>query len=164
MAALPDSHLPAPALPARIPAQDLPALLQRYQAGEHLKDLAAEYGVTGDALRKRFDRYCLAGKGDLTLHDVVTDYLVERLCMSMEQQEIAPDMLSVARTRDVANNWKWINERRRPKLFGPKQEVSVDEKITVIVQRHPTPQHIDVSISSSAEKDEKLNEINGPNV
>ena len=154
----------APALPARIPAQDLPALLQRYQAGEHLKDLAAEYGVTGDALRKRFDRYCLAGKGDLTLHDVVTEYLVERLCTSMEQQEIAPDMLSVARTRDVANNWKWINERRRPKLYGPKQEVSVDEKITVIVQRHQPPQDIVIDVRSTQDKDEKVKEINGLNV
>ena len=162
--AAPDSHLPAPALPARIPAAAIPALLDRYRAGEHLRDLAAEYGVTKQALQKRLDRWCLSGKGDVTMYEAVTDYLTDRLCTAMEEQELAVHPVVVARTRDTTNNWKWINERRRPKLFGPKQELSVDEKITVIVQRHPTPQHIDVSISSSAEKDEKLNEINGPNV
>jgi hypothetical protein len=38
-------------------------------------------------------------------------------------------------------------ERRRPKLYGPKQEIQTDSKITVIVQRQ-TPLQV---VESTAE-------------
>lgn len=158
--ALNDPVLP----PARIPAEAIPALLERYRAGDHLRDLAAEYGVSKQALQKRLDRWCLSGKGDVSWHDAVTDYLTDRLCTAMEEQELSAHRVDVARTRDITNNWRWVNERRRPKLYGQKQEISLDEQITVIVQRHPTPPVIDIDVRSTMQSDEKPNEINGPNV
>lgn len=123
------------AIRGRIPAADLPSLLDRYRHGEHLKDLAAIYGVSKQALEQRLDRFCLSGKGDVTMYEAVTDYLTDRLCTAFEDEVEAEQRgnLAIARTRNSSGNWKWVNERRRPKLYGPKQEVTMDTSITVVI-------------------------------
>ena len=148
--AAPDSHLPAPALPD---------LVQRYLNGESIQTLADNSQHCFRTIYQWLLRDCGAD-----YEHVQTQALINRIADADYQLHIAANKVSVARAREQAKFARMDFERRRPKLYGPKQEVSVDEKITVIVQRHPTPQHIDVSISSSAEKDEKLNEINVPNV
>jgi hypothetical protein len=137
MAELLPSDLPT--LPGRIPADDLQLILQRLQAGCSLLDLANQYGVSKQAMHQRLDRFCISGKADSTLHDAVTEYLTDRLCTQMERQEESTSVLDAVRARDGFNSWKWINERRRAALFGLKQELSVDTKVTVILNQPPPP-------------------------
>ncbi|MDI3463647.1 MAG: hypothetical protein OJF50_002468 [Nitrospira sp.] len=142
-----------------LPTPSIPDIIHRYVNGESIQVLAAEHAVN----RQTIYNWMLSETGP-EYDRIITQALIKRICDADEKLENSSDMIGITRAREMARFSRQDFERRRPKLYGPKQEVSVDEKITVIVQRHPTPQHIDVSISSSAEKDEKLNEINVPNV
>lgn len=120
-----------------IPESDLPILLQRHRDGTSLLDLSAEYGVTDEALRQRLDLYCISGKADVSWADAVTDYITARLVGHMQKQETSVDLLGNARARDNVKNWQWIAERRRPKLYGARQEMQVDHTVNITINRQP---------------------------
>ncbi len=114
---------PAPTIP-------VPEIIQRYLDGELIKDLAV------DARRSRQTLYNW-------MHNEVTDQqypslvrqaLLNRMAEADENLESAASMLDLARAREVAKLVRWDVERRL-KMFQPKQEVTKDSRITVIVQR-----------------------------
>lgn len=131
----------APVKPGRIPADDLPAIAARYRAGESLTRIGQRYGVTDEAVRQRLEKWALAGHGDTEFGQMVTDYLVENAIQAKERMIKATDVLGVARGREEVKFWLWMLERRRPKLYGPKQHVQDDRTVTVIY-RDPTPRLI----------------------
>lgn len=119
----------------RIPASDLPAIAERYRAGESLKVISEEYGVTYQGLRLRLEKWALAGLGDTDHQQLVTEYLVDNAIEAKEKMVSSPDMLSLARAREETKYWLWMLERRRPKLYGQKTEHSTDTRIEVIIHR-----------------------------
>ena len=129
----------------KIPDSDLPTIIERYRNRELLTDIAKEYGCSDKALYQRIRLYCDSGKGDSSYHDLVTDLYVLRSLDMEEKLEEAADALELTRARELVKCAQWHLERRRAKLYGQKQQVEMDNRITVIVNRQPavTP-YIDV--------------------
>lgn len=124
----------------RIPADDLPAIAARYRAGESLKRIGQSYGVTDEAVRQRLEKWALAGQGDTNFSQMVTEYLVENAIQAKDRMVAATDVLGLARGREEVRYWLWMLERRRPKLYGPKQEIQEDRNLTITIQQlTPTP-------------------------
>ncbi|SLM46771.1 protein of unknown function [Nitrospira japonica] len=129
----------APVKPGRIPADDLAAIAARYRAGESLKLIGQSYGVTDEAVRQRLEKWALAGHGDTEFGQMVTDYLVENAIQAKDRMVNASDVLGLARGREEVRYWLWMLERRRPKLYGPKQHIEQDTAVTITINRTPPP-------------------------
>jgi hypothetical protein len=71
----------------------------------------------------------------------MTDALITRVAEADSQLDEAVDTCGIARAREHMKYSRMDLERRRPKLYGPKQEIQTDSKITVVVQRQ-TPQPV----------------------
>lgn len=111
-------------------APPLPDIIQRYLNGESMQQLAMESRVN----RQTLYRWMLGYTG--TEYDsLITDALITRVAEADSQLDEAKDTCGIARAREHMKYSRMDLERRRPKLYGPKQEVSTDNKITVIVQR-----------------------------
>lgn len=119
------------------PSTDLPTAIQRYLDGESLQVLAKERGITKEGLRKQFKRYMLSYTGsDQAYQELITQALVERIAEAderLEDESISSDPVAIARAREMCRFSRMDLERRRPQLYGPKQEISKDEKITIIL-------------------------------
>jgi hypothetical protein len=116
-----------------IPTEDLPAIAERYRQGEPLQNIAASYGVTDDAVRRRLEKWAVAGQGDAAHHDLVTEFLAEKALQAKDRIVDALDVVGVARAREETKFWQWILERRRPKSFGPKHHVEEDKRVRVVI-------------------------------
>lgn len=108
----------------------IPTIIQRYLNGESLQDLARESQVHARTLY----RWILAETGPEYDH-IITECLTNRIADADLNLETATDTCQVARAREQARFARMDYERRRPKLYGPKQELEVDNKLTIIVQR-----------------------------
>ena len=121
-------------LPVKTPPP-LPDIIQRYLNGESMQELAAESRVN----RLTLYRWMLAYTG--TEYDaLITDALITRVAEADSQLDEAVDTCGIARAREHMKYSRMDLERRRPKLYGPKQEIQTDSRITVIVQRQIQPQ------------------------
>ena len=132
---------------ADLPAPPIPELIQRYLNGESMQQLAREHQVN----RQTLYNWMLAATGPEYEH-IITQALVNRIAEADHLLETAPDQLGITRAREMARYYRQDFERRRPKLYGQKQEVAVDNKIEIIIKPAPkvvetprtTPQVIDV--------------------
>ena len=111
----------------------LPAIITRYANGESMQVLAAEAKVH----RMTLYRWMLAGLGDEDYHDLVSYCLVQRVAEADEQLQNAVDPCDIARARETARFARMDLERRRPSLYGPKQEIKQDTSLTITVVRLP---------------------------
>ena len=131
-----------------LPAPVIPDLVQRYLNGESIQSLADD----SQHCFRTIYRWLLKEAGP-EYDAIQTDALISRIADADYELQNARDKVSVARAREQGRFARMDFERRRPKLYGPKQEIAMEERITVIVQRHATPQHIDpqgsiISVSS----------------
>ena len=108
----------------------LPDIIQRYLNGESMQELAMESRVN----RQTLYRWMLGYTG-IEYDSVITDALITRVAEADSQLDEAVDTCGIARAREHMKYSRMDLERRRPKLYGPKQEIQTDSKITVIVQR-----------------------------
>lgn len=95
------------------------ALVERYIGGESMQVLGKEHGVT----RRTIYRWILSGVGDEVYGDVVTDALIARIAEADDKLEAAADKVEVAKYREMARFARMDFERRRPALYGQKQEM-----------------------------------------
>lgn len=117
----------------------LPDIVQRYLNGESCQAIAAELGLH----RATIYRYLLDGQADATHEQLITHGLINRIAEADQDLEDASTSCDIARAREKAKFARMDFERRRPKLYGPKQEVSMDTSLTIIVQRQgETPRDI----------------------
>jgi hypothetical protein len=102
---------------------ELPEILSRYLAGESMQSIAAEKRVH----RRTLYAYLLGNLGGDEYQEKVTEALVARVADSDEELEAArksKDAVRVAAAREVCRFARMDLERRRPALYGPKQEVT----------------------------------------
>jgi len=116
------------------PAPAVPDLVQRYLNGESIQALADDTGHCFRTIYKWLLRDCGSEYESLQ-----TDALIARIADADQQLENACTKVSVARAREMAKFARMDFERRRPKLYGPKQESTVDASLTIIVQRQGEP-------------------------
>ena len=125
------------------PTPLLPALIQRYLAGESVQILAKEQGVHRDTI---YD-WMLTELGDQYPH-AVTKALVRKVELADLSLEAAADQIEqkssdIVRVREkirvAESRMRYARadlERRRPNLYGPKQEITGSPGLTIIVNRH----------------------------
>lgn len=105
----------------------LPEMIKRYlgtddKPGESIQVLAAEQGKS----RRTIYRWMMAGLGDENYHELVTEALVSRVADAddeLHEASSAGDPVRVTAAREACRFSRMDLERRRPALYGPKQEV-----------------------------------------
>ena len=97
----------------------LPEIVRRYASGESVQTLAAEAGKH----RATLYRWMLGGVGDEQYHDLVTHCLVQRVCDADAALAAAREPCDIARARETCRFARMDLERRRPHLYGPRQQV-----------------------------------------
>lgn len=118
----------------------LPEVIKRYRKGESVAEIAKERRVS----RRTIYNWLLAGIGDEAYHDLVTECLVARVCDADEELEAARlsgDSVRVTAAQHTARYARMDLERRRPGLYGPKQEVkhsNAAPTFTVVLLDKPT--------------------------
>ena len=98
---------------------NLPAVIERYLAGESMQTLAAEQGVHRATLYK----WMLSEMGDTDYHDAVTHCLIQRVAVADGKAEEAIEGGDIARARAQIEMGKIARmdfERRRPHLYGQR--------------------------------------------
>ncbi len=113
----------------------LPDIIQRYLNGESIQELAKDSRTHTRTLY----RWMLTDCGP-QYDSIITECLTNRIADADELLDSATDSCQIARAREIAKFARMDFERRRPKLYGPKQEIQQDSKITVIVQRQFEPE------------------------
>lgn len=117
----------------------LPDIIQRYLNGESMLELSKEAKTHSRTLYRWMLTYC-----GPEYDEIITHCLANRIADADELLQSAEDRCQVARAREIAKFARMDFERRRPKLYGPKQEIQQDSTITVIVQRQMTPTPLQV--------------------
>lgn len=97
----------------------LPAIVEDYSSGRYtLTQLQEKYGVD----RCTIYQWMLSELGE-NHREVVTRCLVSRIAEADQELDDAADMLGVQKAREKMRYARFDYERRRPELYGPKQEV-----------------------------------------
>jgi len=117
--------------PSRPDSPPLPDIVQRYLNGESLQALAQECGKS----RHTLYRWMMSGVGDQDYEALITDALINRIADADQSLEESADPCDIARARERMKFSRMDFERRRPKLYGPKQELAVDHAVTVVIKR-----------------------------
>lgn len=112
----------------------IPSVVQRYLNGESLQQLASEY----DKCHRTIYNWLLKECGP-QYEEMVTQALVARIADADWQLETATTPLQIARARECAKFSRMDFERRRPKLYGQKQEIQQDTTIRVLIEPIPAP-------------------------
>lgn len=122
---------PKPSSPRRNNGQFLPILptdpvkikaaLEAYCAGASLQDLADQYGVYRNAIYS----WLLGGLGDTDHSTLVTQALTARISRADGLLEDGDNPLDATRGDRMARWARQDLERRRPHLYGPKQEITL---------------------------------------
>lgn len=117
-----------PAVPSALP--DLPQFVQQYLNGESIQSLAQQHRCSHRVIYKWLLKEC-----GPQYDEVVTDALIARIADADQQLEEATTPIQIARAREMAKFSRMDFERRRPKLYGPKQELQHDHTVNIIVNR-----------------------------
>ncbi|HEY9659785.1 MAG TPA: helix-turn-helix domain-containing protein [Allocoleopsis sp.] len=138
------------------PPPNLPEIIDRYLNNTSIQQIAADLRVH----RVTIYRWMMNGHADNRYHDDVTNALIGRIAEADDALENAHDSCSIARAREMAKFARMDFERRRPKLYGPKQEIQQDTTVRVIIAP-PPPLHIDTQPSIIEAKAQVVDNING---
>lgn len=122
----------------------LEAAAQEWVNGESPMVLAKRMGISSAReFRRKVKLWMLAGKGDKAYADLVTEVLVNRIADADEVLEeclAKKDGVRASVARDMAKFARTDFERRRPALYGMKQEVqhTVVPQFTVMLLEKPS--------------------------
>lgn len=105
---------------------NLPEIIRRYLGGESVQSICVDVTVTGGekVTRRTIYNWMLGGLGDEQYRELVTRCLVGRVADADDMLEDAKDVFGVQKAREIARFARMDLERRRPALYGPKQEVN----------------------------------------
>jgi transposase-like protein len=112
--------------------------IQQYVSGVSVQDIAKQYGVDRGII---YD-WMLGGLGPENYESLVTRVLVKRVREADTMLEKAEEPHHIARAREIARFARMDLERRRPHIYGQKQEVA-----------NSAPIQINIGIARSGEID-----------
>ena len=108
--------------------KELPDILKRYTNGEAIPSIAKLYDVSARTIYN----WLFAGIGDKQWYDLVSCVLADRVCEADAELWNSTDMFQIARARELARFARMDLERRRPALYGQKQQIE-SRSIKVVV-------------------------------
>lgn len=94
-------------------------IMKRINEGASLRELAAELGVSNVGLRA----WLLRENGE-QYSEAITNALTLRVAEADDSLEAAADVVSIARAREQARFARMDLERRRPALYGQRQQIT----------------------------------------
>ena len=97
------------------------AAIEAYRDGKTCEQLATDYGVSLQAVYS----WLLGDLGGPEHDLLVTQALTARIAKADASLDAAPSPLELARAREQARNSRQDLERRRPRLYGQKQEITL---------------------------------------
>lgn len=126
--------------------RDIPAIVDRYLKGESVDSIAADNLVS----RRTIYNWMLAGLGEERYHQVVTECLVARVAdadQELAAARLSKDPVRVSAAREACRFARTDLERRRPKLYGVKQEVehTVAPVLNIVLLDRPSGAVVDVT-------------------
>ncbi len=109
----------------------IPDIVVRYSQGTGTDELAKEHGVS----RQTIYNWMFSALGDKQYHQIITEAFVRRISDADFRLETAANALELARAREMARFARQDLERRRPELYGQKQEVThkLPEPLRIVV-------------------------------
>ncbi len=110
-----------------IAKDDLPAVLQAYLDGKKPSEIAKERGVS----RRAIYAYLLTGMGDEKYGEMVTGAMAARIADADQELEDAEDQVEVSKWSQLGKFARMDFERRRPALYGQKQQTTVTHEVTI---------------------------------
>ena len=115
------SSPPAKAEQGKLANLDIQTILQRYIAGATSTEIAKDLNVTRQGLA-----WWMRKHAEEDWKEAQVIQAIERKEKAQEQLDDAPDALSLARARESLRSAQWDLERVCSRIFGPKQEVTVE--------------------------------------
>jgi hypothetical protein len=109
----------------------LPEIIQRYLNGEPIASIATDAQVT----RYTIYNWLLTSLGDAQYEHLKAQAHARGIADADADLEQAEDMLAYNKAHARAKLRRLDFERRCPKLYGPKHEMEIDNKITVVINR-----------------------------
>lgn len=108
-------------------------MVERFATGEYsLRQLGAEFGIDKHTVY----RWMLSAVGDERYRDLVTDCLIRRIAEADEELDAAKSVVDVQKAREKMRFTRMDFERRRPSLYGQKQEI--EHKVAPVLHIHTT--------------------------
>ena len=114
------------------PSLDLPTAIHRYLNGESMQVLAKELGVARQTLYK----WMLSDVGPDSWQTLKRDALIQRIADADAEMDESSTTEDIARSREKMRFARMDYERRFPKLYGAKQQMDIDNRITVVVNKY----------------------------
>lgn len=127
---MPNQQSPKPAKPNRsVAIVNKQTILERIAKGEKQVDIAAEYGITQQALSKQ-----LVDDPDFKIaREVGTIARLELFEKELEAIDESTSQVVFARTRELLSHARWRAEREYPQRFGTKPDAAQGLTIQVII-------------------------------
>ena len=135
---------------AQLPAViDTKLALERYSAGESIREIAKTFGCSHIALYNRLLTECPDEWKAIASSNALTD-----LEQAEQDLKTAPDMLSVTRARGWADIQRWKLERLLRRYFGQDQHVGAGAAVQINIgiarkDAQPEVQVIEVKANDS---------------
>ena len=102
----------------------LGAAIHDLRMGSTTEEIAAQHSISPRTLR----HWLIA---DESANEARAEFLTGKVVQCAEQIEEADGPLPLARAREAFRSWSWLAERRNSQMFGPKQEVTVDVRVSI---------------------------------
>lgn len=117
--------------------------IQQYIQGVSVQDIAKQYGVDRGII---YD-WMLGGLGPESYEGLVTRVLVKRVRDADAMLESAEHPHHIARAREIARFARMDLERRRPNLYGQKQEIGGGQAVQININLRSAPQQSDGEVN-----------------
>ena len=95
-------------------------ILKRVARGDLLREIGADYNCDHSAI----SHYVKANIDSVTWQQAKEHAIEARLERTLAEMESAPDMLTLARSRESARLWCWRAEREHPHRWGVRQQIT----------------------------------------
>ena len=124
-----------------------------YQSGATLQAIGQHYGVSKQAIYG----WLLGGMADAEHQHLVTQALTSRIASADEQLENASNPLDLSRAREMSRNYREDYARRRPHLYGQKQEmkISMDGDLADAIREARERMQNTIDVTPQSNNDEK---------
>jgi hypothetical protein len=113
--------MPKPKAVATLTKADIPQIIQRYINGESIQAIATDAHVARNTIYQ-----WMHGIGEQKYPELVTQAMIARMALADHQLDTAESHEDIARAREACKFTRWDLERRRPRTWGVRAEITMN--------------------------------------